>query len=378
MNEDRQRAFDLVCAALRGDARTVANSTDADILWSVVSEHGVGPLLYAAIVNSARPPHWPHAFMHHLRRFAREQAALEMIQRDELVTALQALAAADIQCLLMKGAALAYTHYRSPEQRVRGDTDLLIPREHLESALDALVALGYRRIPSIDGELVMQQLQLCRTDSYGASHVIDLHWRISNPRLFAEILNFEELAANARPVAELGAGARGLGDAHALLLACVHRVAHHEASDRLIWIYDIHLLVQAMDQSALEEFAKMAAHKGMARVCADGVTLSGARLNTRNAAALVQTLNAYADAAGDEPSARYLRSNRREASLLLEDLRALPAWRARFRLLREHAFPSPEYMRLRYNARSARQLPWLYFKRAMRGVRRLFRRRRTP
>jgi hypothetical protein len=259
---------------------------------------------------------------------------------------------------------------------VRGDADLLIRRDGLESALDALEALGYSRVPSIDGKLVMQQLQLCRTDPYGAAHVLDIHWRVSNPHLFAGIFEFDELAAQAQSIAELGTSARGLSDAHALLLACIHRVAHHDASDRLIWIYDIHLLVRAMDQTARSAFVKLAADKEVARVCADGIALSCERLHTPNGAALARDLDACAHAAGDEPSARYLRADRSEASLLLDDLRALSGWGARFQLLREHAIPSPAYMRERYNARSARQLPWLYIKRAFRGVRRAFRTRR--
>ena len=58
-------------------------------------------------------------------------------------------------------------------------------------------------------------------------HVVDLHWRIANPQRVRPVLAYEELAAAAEPVPALAPRARGLRRVHALLLACVHRVAHH-------------------------------------------------------------------------------------------------------------------------------------------------------
>ena len=33
-----------------------------------------------------------------------------------------------------------------------------------------------------------------------------------------------------------------LAPVNALVLACIHRLAHHQGRDRLVWLYDIHLL----------------------------------------------------------------------------------------------------------------------------------------
>ena len=41
---------------------------------------------------------------------------------------------------------------------------------------------------------------------------------------------------------------RGLSPVHALLVACIHRVAHHRGTERLIWLLDIHLLASRLEE----------------------------------------------------------------------------------------------------------------------------------
>jgi hypothetical protein len=53
---------------------------------------------------------------------------------------------------------------------------------------------------------------------------------------------------------------------------------------------------------------------------------------------------------------------------LRSDLRALPDWRARARLLQEHLFPSVMYMRARYGVQSNVLVPALYLWRIVRGA----------
>ncbi|MFQ5344183.1 MAG: nucleotidyltransferase family protein, partial [Anaerolineae bacterium] len=47
--------------------------------------------------------------------------------------------------MLLKGAALANTLYPTPALRPLSDIDLLIPRQHLEPAVQAVKSLGYRQ-----------------------------------------------------------------------------------------------------------------------------------------------------------------------------------------------------------------------------------------
>jgi hypothetical protein len=55
--------------------------------------------------------------------------------------------------------------------------------------------------------------------------------------------------------------------------------------------------------------------------------------------------------------------------LVVDDLRALPTWADRWRLMREHAFPPVEYMRGVYAPSSRTPLVWLYTRRMLVGAR---------
>jgi hypothetical protein len=57
-----------------------------------------------------------------------------------------------------------------------------------------------------------------------------------------------------------------------------------------------------------------------------------------------------------------------QAEVLHLDLQALPDWRTRGRLLREHLLPSSGYMRAKYGVRSNAVLPALYIWRVLRGM----------
>jgi hypothetical protein len=64
-----------------------------------------------------------------------------------------------------------------------------------------------------------------------------------------------------------------------------------------------------------------------------------------------------------------------QARALRLDLDALPNWRARGRLIREHLVPPASYMRARYGVQWNVLLPGLYFWRALVGAPKWLRRR---
>src|SRR4029078_8867797 len=75
-------------------------------------------------------------------------------------------------------------------------------------------------------------------------------------------------------------------------------------------------------------------------------------------------------ASSTEPAAIYLRANRRWHHELLWNVRNLPGWRDRARLLREVLFPSPQYMLDTYHLGSGGLvlLPALYAHRCAHGA----------
>src|SRR5205085_2518503 len=87
----------------------------------------------------------------------REAAVLEACRAHELRTVLAELTAAGVRPILLKGAALARTHYSRPELRPRSDTDLMIPASARDVVARTLLGLGYSRMSEVDGEMTVGQ-----------------------------------------------------------------------------------------------------------------------------------------------------------------------------------------------------------------------------
>jgi len=154
----------------------------------------------------------------------------------------------------------------------------------------------------------------------------------------------------------------------ALLFACFHRAGHFSHSgDRLIWLYDIHLLSEALSDDESSAFCDRASELEIVTLCNDAITTAQSWFGTVLTPALESQLGAEA---GDESSSVYLQSGRLEGirnSALLE-MKGLPGWGERMKFLSQNAFPPAEYMLWRYGKQQKRVLPWLYFKRVAEGV----------
>jgi hypothetical protein len=205
-------------------------------------------------------------------------------------------------------------------------------------------------------------------------HAYDVHWQISNSALFATLWSFEELVSQAVPVPALHVHARTLAPVHALLLACLHRVAHHHNSQRLIWLYDLHLLAQSLTCAEQGEFVRLAGHKHVRAICRHGLELAQHCFATPVAADLLAALRLPDDHATWEATARFLSPHQRRWQLLRADLHALPGWLNKVRLLQEHVLPPATYLLTHYGTTRRALLPVLYLHRALRGFWRLWQR----
>jgi hypothetical protein len=163
-------------------------------------------------------------------------------------------------------------------------------------------------------------------------------------------------------------------DVHALLLALVHRAGHHPVSHSLLWIYDLHLLASRMCRDELTQLQEMAAARGLGQIAAEGLALARDRFGNRAADALIDALRAHHEG-GCQDVATLEQGSWTQARVLRLDLDALPNWRARGRLIREHLVPPASYMRARYGVHSNVLLPGLYFWRVLVGAPKWLRRR---
>ncbi|MFN2581993.1 MAG: nucleotidyltransferase family protein [Candidatus Dormibacteria bacterium] len=304
----------------------------------------------------------------------RGPAVVDAIRTRELRSVIDALAAIDGAApVVFKGAALAHSHYPAPWLRPRLDTDLLISPSHIAGAASALAALGYARAVTIPGALVLSQASFSRTDDVGVEHALDVHWKIANWHVIAAALSHDEIAGRAVPLPVLGPHARAAAGRDALVLACLHRAAHHRDSGELLWIYDIHLIAQRLSADDWTAAVAVARRAEVKALCARGLALAIEWFDAPVPPDVVRALDTRADAAA-ELSAVYLSSDQRLVDGLITDLRALPV-RKRVQLLMQHLFPPPEYMRQRYQTRSRVSIALWYVRRMASGVPKWFVRR---
>jgi hypothetical protein len=365
----------LLCAALRGTSgvwRQLGDPVDQASFLEAAAHHRVRPLLAWRVRNTTEWQEWPHALRSALHASERAEAAIEIARRGDLTMLLGALGAAGIPVLLLKGAAFGYTLYPEPWLRPRHDTDLLVAPTDVAEAGQILERAGYQPARAVRGRHVAHQRNFVRHDRGGLHSHCDLHWKPANPVAVADLLSFQELLDASQAVSIAGVRvARTPQDAHALLLACLHRAAHHHDSDDLLWLYDIHLLAERLTEKDVASLIDLSQRSGAGAVCARGLRLALDRFETRLPSTLVPALEA-APAAGPALPAAFLKSGVRKADLLMADLAVLP-WRGRLRLLREHLFPPADWMLS--DPRPARRLllPALYLWRIVRGARGWFR-----
>jgi Uncharacterised nucleotidyltransferase len=322
---------------------------------AALGEHGVGPLVYSIA-------HAPQ-----LREDAIRAAALEHARCEDLREVLAALHARGIDVLITKGSALAYDLYPQPELRPRGDTDLFIAPDDLDSLREAMRAIGAEERTGSGDEHGLRQALFKR-----GPHAYDVHWAVANSALFADVIRFGEARSRARALPALSEHARGLSHVDALLLACIHRVAHHHDTERLIWLYDIALLRERMTREEHALFWQLAAERGVVGVCMRSIALADEWCNRAPRFEAHDFLSERQLRAG-EPSRAYLDREMTYGRMMLSDLGALP-WRLRMRRLWQLAVPPRAFMRERFPRRGRLALPWLYVYRGARGLARLFRR----
>ena len=362
---------DRLINALGGDAPwpptggRASDTTIADLLDAAHAE-GVAVAIFYVL---RRRPCWqalPEALQAGLTHAAKQGIAWDIASQAEVIRALQAIAAAGIDALLLKGAALAHLLYPEPQCRPRGDTDLLVADRQTADCVHALLQpLGYTKHLGVEGRYISHQFACSKPGPLGIAVTFDIHWRLSNANLLAQRLTFADLWAERRPVPALGPTAFAPSPYHALIHALFHRAWHlgEGDPDRLIWLYDIHLLCQSLRIAEWERFIDEVWRCGLEPICRDGLQDVSARFDT--------PIPAIVDAAlASAPDGRVLSQlhlKRPGLRRKVVDLLSLPTWPQRLAWLREYAFPDVAYMRQRYGADTRWRLFTAYVLRALRA-----------
>jgi hypothetical protein len=358
----------LLRLALQGEHVSWSSASsiqDSDFVEYTL-QNGIQPLLYYCLRQSGSLENWPENIRASLENESKRQVAIDIFRQRNLQEVLQRLASQNIFPLLLKGTPLSYLYYPDSSLRPRCDTDLLIKKADLQKVDAVLSECAYVRNNSVSGDLIRHQFLYSKSGSEAAGCDLDVHWKISNPALFADIFSFDELKSDSIRIPALSQYARTLSRINSLLIACLHRVAHHNNSERLIWLYDIHLLAKDLNENEFKEFCERATQKKVMTICWNGLLAARSWFNTN----FPQHQSNFDFA---EPTAQYLRSGLRGIDLLSINLKQLSTWN-KIQLLKENLFPPANYMLQRYRVSKRVLLPALYLHRSMSGAWKWFQR----
>lgn len=329
-------------------------------MFSTAFAHGVHGLVWEKCHDTTRWREWPEPLRAELERAARLGAAADLLRAHRVAAALTQMRRHDVDALVLKGAALAQTHYSIPGMRARSDTDLFIRIEDIERVCDILSRSGFEIIPPV---YKSHQFRAVSWQPDQTPITLDVHWRISNDPRYARFLGFEEAWSRSVQLGNVSE-ARTLCTADALMLACVHRKSSlREGRERLVWLYDIRLLVAKMTEQQMVHFAETAVARGVHDACVEGLLQASSRLKVELSDKVLESLSPGHP--GRSGLTRFARSN---LALLIDDFRRLPDMRSRRRLIGELIFPSAKLLMRRYGKESRWWLPWLYLRQTVSGV----------
>lgn len=338
----------LVCAALRGEKPEwpfSAHTTQPATFIDFCIDHGVQVLLH---LKAPGLP-WPAGVLDSLRTQAIGWAIREQRHLDVLRQALAVLATHGIEPVIFKGTALAYGFYGEAFMRPRADTDVIVPPSQRALASRILESEGFTRHGSVASEFVSYEASFKRADG-PFMHTIDLHWRVHYSQFESSRISYEVLRAKAQPLPRLSAAALRVYPPHAVILSCLHRANDMSfplwagdspawGSDRLIWIYDLHCLLQHMSAMEIGELGKEAALVGMKSVCREPIEMAAKKFGTAVPAELIQAL---ADPHAKDSVQSYLASSPLRQKWA--DFNSVEGVRRKCTFLAHHLAPPADYI----------------------------------
>lgn len=355
----------LICAAVSGKGPAWcpgAGEVAARRFFTRAVDQGLAVLVYERLKASPAWETYPPELREALAGHARRQAIAELARARELASLVTVLGEADIRPLVLKGGALAYTHYESPVQRERVDTDLFIDVTDLPRMLDVIAGAGYQ----VAGPVFLGHQFSCFSSApASAAGGFDVHWRINNSPGFACMLGYAECLDASVSVPVAGFPVLTLHPVHAFLLACVHRVAAKNSDpNRLLWIHDLHLLLKRMSAAELDLMAELAIRKNVSAECLAGIEQAWRFFGTRVPGEILDGLERNRRGNGRSGGGEDLTYRR----LIQRDLGQLPGLMPRVALLRELLFPPASFVMERYGLQNRSRLPILYLRRFAEGV----------
>ncbi len=334
--------------------------------WQQLAEraewHGLQNMLLRAIEILERADVPPTIF-ESLRDTFRRSALAQALCYRELEAVLELCARENISFVVLKGAALAKKLYPDSHLRAFGDLDVLIRRADAARTRELLLARGLREYEMLHGfnPHYYGEMAFFAANAQGA--MIDLHWELVVSAYYQRRINLEWFWKHTESFS-LGAQTALTFDATAQLIhLAAHVGLHHQDHERLIWHYDLALLIQKrgaeIEWNAADSFARQS---GLARPLRATLDKTRARWGIPLPRA-TDALFHPSPYAFTERAVYAITTARFPEARALSDALSTPGALHKFQYIGKHLFPDAAYMRTHYRVRNDALLPFYYARR---------------
>ena len=351
-------------------------------LVSEADGEGVAPLLRRSLEDHGQLDRIPEPARRALHRAHFVTAANNLLILNELCRVMDALGGGvpEVRPVVLKGADLAMTVYPGIALRPMCDLDLLVPREALDEGVRRVCDLGYREVfPEVaSGHSRLTGHAVCLQGGPHESVAVEMHWGLvggdhdwRSPDLDWFWEQTEEwkqgpsAAVSEQPPggkpSRLPSSFYHLTPSAHLLYLSAHLMFQHRGSEaRLVWLYDLHLLV-CHDQSRLDWEEILAKAREFHWTAALHDSLDGARecFDTPLPDGFLEKLAEGTDRRAEKLRQQLSKPSPGRGELGWKEIGCL-SWPARLRFAWNHFFPSAAYVSWRYKPKPKWLWPLCY------------------
>lgn len=192
-------------------------------LLDAANYHRLTPILAHATTHYPKPPHIEDALRASVR--ANAQQNLRLFAHTARMAA--ALEAQNIECIVLKGPALAHILYGDLSRRVCSDVDLMVRARDFTNAARIIATNGFAADVQIEEHTLQQHLRVQHDLAFAHADgtLLELHGDIAQPH-YSYRTDLDQWFANARTIEIQHHAIRRLSSEHSLLLAIIHGTKH--------------------------------------------------------------------------------------------------------------------------------------------------------
>ncbi|MFK8013792.1 MAG: nucleotidyltransferase family protein [Marinicellaceae bacterium] len=251
-----------------------------------------------------------------------------------------------IEFLIFKGFAYTFLIYDESHFRPYSDIDVFIKEKNYDKVEQLLNELGYKKLPSRQGKFISFQNSFYNNQK--PTTTIDLHWQINNRIELHKHFEFNRVYRNSIHLKQ--PNFKTLNQIDAFILACFHYQAHRPEDRKHIWLYDLALLWNKMDDKTQSQCLQASKKKALTHI-----------LN----AILIQLNNTFKNSINvnleqldySKNSQDYLINRNRKISDIRLRLKNIHGIRNKIKYLSEYIFQKKVYVKERFKVKSN---VWIY------------------